>query len=94
MVEFGIYRELEEPISEEELDAAADESGRVLEEMREEGTDIRWNESDVLANEDGDVIGTFCRYEAESEDAIEEHAERAGLPATTIAHEADPLEGE
>lgn len=94
MVEFQIYRELGGPISGDELDDAAAESGRVLEEMREEGTEIRWNESEVLTNEEGDVIGTFCQYEAESEDAVEEHAERAGLPATTIALRGTPLEGE
>lgn len=94
MEEFQIYRELDAPISHDDLDAAADESGRVLEEMREEGTEIRWNESDVLTDEAGDVIGTFCHYEAESEDAVEEHAERAGLPATTIARAGTPLEGE
>lgn len=94
MEEFGIYRELEEPISEEDLDDAADESGRVLEEMREEGTEIRWNDSDVLTNEEGGVVGTFCRYEAESEDAIEEHAERAGLPATRVTRTGTLLEGE
>lgn len=94
MEEFQIYRELDEPIDHEDLDAAADESGRALEEMREEGTDIRWNESEVLTNAEGDVIGTFCQYEAESEAAVEEHAERAGLPATTIARRGSPLEGE
>lgn len=94
MVEFQIYRELDGAISGDQLDDAAAESGRVLEEMREEGTEIRWNESEVLTNEDGGVIGTFCQYEAESEDAVEEHAERAGLPATTIARRGTPLEGE
>ncbi|WP_122089058.1 DUF4242 domain-containing protein [Halalkalicoccus subterraneus] len=94
MVEFQIYRELDAPISQGDLDDAASESGRVLEEMREEGTDIQWNESEVLTNDEDDVIGTFCQYEAESEDAVEEHAERAGLPATTIARRGTPLEGE
>lgn len=94
MVDFQIYRELDEPISEDELDGAAEESGRVLEEMREEGTEIRWNESDVLTNEDGGVTGTFCHYEAESEEAVEEHAERAGLPATNISRRGAPLDGE
>ncbi|MDL5362482.1 nickel-binding protein [Halalkalicoccus sp. NIPERK01] len=94
MKEFQIYRELDEPISDEELDDAAEESGRVLEEMREEGTEIRWNESDVLTDGEGGVIGTFCQYEAESEEAVEEHAERAGLPATTIARKGPALDGE
>lgn len=94
MVEFQIYRELDGSISHDELDDAAAESGRVLEEMRDEGTEIRWNESEVLTDEEGDVVGTFCQYEAESEDAVEEHAERAGLPATTVARRGTPLEGE
>ncbi|MFC6903738.1 DUF4242 domain-containing protein [Halalkalicoccus tibetensis] len=94
MVEFGIYRELEEPITEDQLDDAAGESGRVLEEMREEGTEIRWHDSDVLTDDEGGIVGTFCRYEAESEATVEEHAERAGLPATTVARLGTPLEGE
>ncbi len=91
---FTILRELDEPISEAALEAAAEQSGETLEELREEGVDIRWIESEVLTNEDGDVTGTFCHYEAESEDAIEEHAERAGLPATRIDRRGEPLDGE
>lgn len=94
MVEYRIYRELDEGISEDELDAAAEKSGEVLTEMREEGTEIRWHDSEVLTDEDGTVVGTFCRYDAESEDAIEEHADRTGIPATTIARRGTPLEGE
>ncbi len=91
---FTILRELDEPISEAALEAAAEQSGETLEELREEGVDIRWIESEVLTNEDGDVTGTFCHYEAECEDAIEEHAERAGLPATRIDRRGEPLDGE
>ena len=51
-------------------------------------------ESEVLENDDGEVTGTFCHYRAESEEAIHEHADRAGLPATNVSRQGDPLAGE
>lgn len=92
--EFLILRSLDEPISKAELEAAGETSGEVLQQLRDEGVGIRWVESEVLTNEDGDVTGTFCQYEAESEDVVREHAERAGLPATRIDRRGTPLEGE
>lgn len=94
LTEFLILRELPEPISEQELEEAGERSGNALEELRSEGVGIRWVESEVLTNEDGQVTGTFCQYRAEDEAAIREHADRAGLPATRIAHRGDPLDGE
>lgn len=94
MEDFLILRALEEPITEDELDAAAEQSGDVLQELRDEGVDIRWVESEVLRNEDEQITGTFCHYRAEDEAAVEEHAERAGLPATRIDRRGQPLEGE
>ena len=94
MEDFLILRELDEPISEDELEAAGEQSGEALAELRDEGTDIRWIESQVMTDEDGDVTGTFCHYQAESEDAVREHADRAGLPATRIDRRGEPLEGE
>ncbi|MFC7165304.1 DUF4242 domain-containing protein [Halospeciosus flavus] len=92
--DFLILRALEEPITEDELAAAGKESGRVLEALREEGVDIHWVESEVLENAAGEVTGTFCHYRAEDEDAVREHAERAGLPATRIDRRGEPLDGE
>ncbi|MFH5801662.1 DUF4242 domain-containing protein [Haladaptatus sp. CMAA 1911] len=92
--EFLILRELNDPISKSDLHEAAEASGEALEELREEGSNIRWESSEVLRNENDGIVGTFCRYEAESEDVIEEHAERAGLPATKITRRGEPLEGE
>ncbi|MFC6718356.1 DUF4242 domain-containing protein [Natrialbaceae archaeon GCM10025810] len=92
--DFLILRELEEPITEGELEAAGAKSGETLEELRDEGVDIRWVESEVLTNGDGRIRGTFCHYRAESEGAVREHAERAGLPATRIYRRGEPLEGE
>lgn len=92
--DFLILRDLDEPISEEELEAAGEQSGHVLRELRDEGVGIRWVESEVLTNEDGQVTGTFCHYQAESERAVEEHAERAGLPVTRVDRRGQPLDGE
>jgi hypothetical protein len=89
-----ILRELDEPIDREELDAAAEASGEALEALRSEGVDIHWVDSEVLTDDDGDVTGTFCHYRAESEDAVRDHAERAGLPATRIDRQGEPLAGE
>ena len=92
--EFLILRELDEPISEQELEQAGERSGEVLAELREEGVGIRWVESEVLMNEESQVTGTFCHYRAEDEEAVREHADRAGLPATRIDRRGHTLEGE
>jgi len=92
--DFLILRELDDPITHEQLDEAADGSGQALEAMRDEGVDIRWVESEVLENDEGQVTGTFCHYQAESEDAVYDHAERAGLPATKVSRQGEPLAGE
>ncbi|QGX96514.1 DUF4242 domain-containing protein [Haloplanus rallus] len=92
--DYLILRELDEPISRDDLHGAAEKSGEVLEELRSEGVDIKWVDSEVLTNDDGAVTGTFCHYQAESEDAVREHADRAGLPATRIDRQGEPLAGE
>ena len=92
--DFMILRALDDPITESELEAAGEQSGETLEELRDEGVGIRWVESEVLTNEDGKITGTFCHYQAEDTDAVREHAERAGLPATRIDRRGEPLEGE
>ena len=94
MHDFLILRELDDPITHDDLDGAAAKSGETLEAMRSEGTDIGWVDSEVLTNDDDQVVGTFCHYQAESEDAVYEHAERAGLPATKVTRRGTPLEGE
>jgi hypothetical protein len=92
--DFLILRELDEPITEDELQAAGEKSGEALKELRDEGVGIKWVESEVLATDDGKVAGTFCHYRAENEAAVREHAERAGLPATRIDRRGEPLDGE
>jgi DNA integrity scanning protein DisA with diadenylate cyclase activity len=92
--DFLILRDLDEPITAEELEAAGETSEQTLEELQNEGVGIRWVESEIMQNEDEQITGTFCHYQAEDEAAIREHAERAGLPATRIDRRGQPLDGE
>lgn len=92
--DFLILRDLDEPITEEELEAAGDQSGEALQELRDEGLGIKWVESEVMETDEGKITGTFCHYKAEDEEVVREHAERAGLPATRIDRRGEPLDGE
>ncbi|MDX1562497.1 MAG: DUF4242 domain-containing protein, partial [Gammaproteobacteria bacterium] len=58
------------------LEKAAARSTKVGNDMPD---DIRWIRSYVLG-EKGGSLGTFCVYQASSEEAIRQHAEAAGLP--------------
>lgn len=65
----------------EELEAAAGRSTQVgNEEMSDQ---VRWIRSYVVQEEDG-RLGTVCIYQAISEEAVREHARRAGLAADEI----------
>ena len=44
---------------------------------------MKWIRSYVLAEEDG-TLGTVCIYQAEDEESIIEHAQRAELPADEV----------
>jgi hypothetical protein len=92
--DYLILRELDEPITQDQLDAAVEASGNALAELRAEGVDIEWVDSEVMTDEKGGIVGTFCHYQAESEDAVYEHADRAGLPATRVTRRGSPLDGE
>jgi len=72
----------------EELDAAAALSTQVGDE--EMSDQVRWIRSYVLNEEDG-TLGTVCIYQAEDEDAIMEHAQRAELPADEVIPVADTV---
>jgi hypothetical protein len=72
--------------SPEELQAAAERS---TQEGERRG-DVRWIRSYVL-EEDGGSLGTVCIYEAESEQAIREHAGDAGLPVNEVIKVADTV---
>ena len=74
--------------SPEDLQRAAERSKKVGDEEMSER--IRWIRSYVL-EEDCGSVGTVCIYEAESPEAIREHASRADLPADEIIPVADTV---
>ena len=73
--------------SPEDLQAAAERSTKVGDEMSD---DVRWIRSYVL-EEDGGSVGTVCIYEASSPDAIRAHASRAELPVDEIIAVTDTV---
>jgi len=64
-------------LTREELDAAGRKSNQVLSEM--EG--VVWIRS-YVSDTDGKI---YCEYDAPNEEAIREHARRAGLPVDNIS---------
>jgi hypothetical protein len=71
-----------------DLEQAAARSTQVgNEEMPDQ---VRWIRSYVLDERDG-KLGTLCVYEAESPEAIREHASRAALPVDEIVAIADTV---
>lgn len=71
-----------------DLEAAAAESTRVADEEMDDR--VKWIRSYVLEEEDGS-LGTVCIYQAEDEDALMEHAQRAELPADEILPVVDTV---
>jgi hypothetical protein len=68
------------PMSKDQLQAAANRSKQVIAEM----TGIVWIKS-YISESDGKI---FCEYDAPNEEAIREHARRAGLPCDRISEVA------
>jgi Protein of unknown function (DUF4242) len=63
-------------VSPDEMQAVAQKSNNVLREL---GTDLQWVHSYVT----GDKM--YCVYRAESEDLVNQHANRGGFPADSVA---------
>lgn len=72
----------------DDLREAAERSARVGEEEMPDR--VRWIRSYALGEDDGKV-GTVCVYQAESPEAIREHASRAFLPLDEIVPVADTV---
>jgi hypothetical protein len=70
-----------------DLEAAA---ARSTEEGDKDGSGVRWIRSYVLAEESGE-LGTFCVYEADSPEAIRDHAQASDLPVDEIIPVADTV---
>ena len=92
--DFLILRNLDEPIPEDAFVAGAKRAVDVVGDMNTEGIAIRWMKSDLRTTTDGAVTGTFCHFQAATEDAIHDHAVRAGLPVTRIDRRGASLENE
>ena len=71
-----------------DLGAAAERSKRVGDDDMPD--DIRWIRSYVL-EEGGGSVGTVCIYQASSEDAVRQHADRVGMPADEVLPIADTV---
>ena len=84
LIDFGIWREMDEELDDEAKQAALEASQGAIKELREEGVEVEWVKTDVLADTDDDGDCAYCHYRAPSEDIIEEHSERAGLPVTEL----------
>lgn len=91
--EFLILRLLDEPVTHAEFERACERSAAAIETVREDGMDIDWVESEIMANEGDEVVGTLCHYKAESEDVIHQHADCAGATVTRIERRSQPVEG-
>ena len=88
MKKFLIKREIDgaSQIPSDKLEEIGQGSESVLVEMRNEGKNIEQEQSYVAGN------NVFCIYNADSEDVIKEHAERAGVPANEITLVSSVLE--
>jgi hypothetical protein len=53
-------------------------------------SDIRWIRSYVVHEDDG-TLGTVCIYQATSPEAIRNHADKVGMPASEINEVADTV---
>ena len=62
----------------EQLRGAAEKSNSVLAAMKAENKNIQWEHSYVAGDK------TFCIYISDSEELVQEHAERSGFPATNV----------
>ncbi len=71
-----------------DLEAAASKSAQIGDEQMSD--DIRWIRSYVIEESDGG-LGTVCIYQASSPEAVRDHAERVGMPATEIIKVADTV---
>lgn len=94
MEDFLILRNLDEPIPEHTFEAAAEQAGHVLQDLNDERVGIRWVSAEVRTRADGAVVGTFCHYRAENEEALGEHGARSGFPVTRIDRRGTTLESD
>jgi hypothetical protein len=79
MPRYLVHRALGD-ITDEQLEAAAEHSGRVRDDQFPE---IEWEHSHVVRNDDGGLTA-YCVYAAPTVQHIRDHAAAAGLPADVV----------
>ena len=85
LIDFGIWREMDQALTDEETKRAALEASQgAIADLEGEGIDVEWVRTDVLEDPDGDADCAYCHYRAPSEAAIERHGELAELPVTEL----------
>lgn len=95
LIDFGIWREMDADITDEETKQEALESSQgAIQELGEEGVEVEWVSTDVLEDPESDSECAYCHYRAPSEEVIREHSERAGLPVTKLTKVDDQLDKE
>jgi len=78
MTDFGIWRDVEDDLDEEDIMEAGEAAKEAVKELRQEGIEIEHGISDVLEDEEGNADCVYCHYRAPDEEAVREHSERAG----------------
>ena len=95
LIDFGIWREMDEELTDEKSKQAALEASQgAIAELGEEDIEVEWVRTDVLEDPDRDTDCAYCHYRAPSEEAIKEHSERAGFPVTELTRLDDQFDQE
>ena len=93
LIDFGIWREMDEELTNEEAKQEALEASQgAIAELGEEDIEVEWVRTDVLENPNSDTDCAYCHYRAPSEEAIKEHSKRAGLPVTELTRLNDQFD--
>ena len=91
MTNYDVFREFGDGITQSELDQAVERSGDAIESMREGGRTISYLGSEVFVDDEGTIMATLCRYDAESESDVREHSDRGQLPISGVYLRGDPV---
>jgi hypothetical protein len=95
LIDFGIWREMDEDLTAEEAKQEALEASQgAIAELSEEDIEVEWVRTDVLEDPEGETDCAYCHYRAPSEEAIKEHSDRAGLPVTELTRLNEQLDRE
>lgn len=93
LIDFGIWREMDRDLTAEEAKQEALEASQgAIAELRAEDVEVEWVRTDVLEGQGDDTDCAYCHYRAPSEEVIEEHSERAGLPVTELTRLDDQFD--